>query len=72
MKRTLMVAITLLAMGCLPKIEVPKYNIVTHKRYVIIGFVIDTRLPDSICQYASTKGIFQDSCNKYNIGDTIK
>lgn len=76
MKKLLTVAITLLAMaGCHreQKAFMP-YKIIDYKSYIKAGFFSDTRLPDGICVYGSDNLLytFQDSCNKYQIGDTLK
>lgn len=75
MKTILMVAITVLAMGCEPlKKDSINFNIIDYKAYVKSGFLIDTKMPDGICVYGLNHSLntFQDSCNKYQIGDTIK
>jgi hypothetical protein len=59
-----MVAITLLAMGC------DNTKVVTWKWY----YDADGKpLINGICRYGiNMGGETQDSCNKYQIGDTIK
>jgi hypothetical protein len=47
-----------------------KQVIVVSKAYTTISGFAD--LPDGICYYeASNHWVFQDSCNKYSVGDSI-
>ena len=70
MKRVTFIAIVLLIAGC----HKPHYPVIIGKYYVIPS----TQLPKGICMYKYTTGPytysqeFQDSCSKYNLGDTIK
>lgn len=69
-KLLILLAITGLLASCN---EFNKPYIITHKAYNT-GYN-KAKLPLGICYFiinGNTNHIFQDSCNKYNIGDTIK
>lgn len=64
--------ITLLLIACLMGgCTESKYKVITDKSFT--GTVGNRVLPKCICEYEVNYGrIFQDSCSKYSVGDTIK
>lgn len=60
-----LILITILLNSCEDKND----NIIQSKAYSTHKY---TKLPAGICYYFVNGHLFQDSCNKYSVGDTIK
>ncbi len=69
-KLTIILLITMFLSSCEERMLKKPY-IITAKSYAAAkGYA---KLPPDICYYGfNIDHIFQDSCNKYNVGDTIK
>ena len=65
-----LILITILLNSCENNNTAVKDNVITSKAYVA-GYKY-AKLPQGICYYAVNGQVFQDSCNKYSVGDTIK